>query len=236
MHNRVLLLLLMLILVTSCSKDEEGGLPESELSEYQINVIDYFKEIALGFEFGNASKITRKWTSELNVFVGGEPNSELIGELESIKTEINGLATDGFKMNIVNDSLQSNYYIFLGTGADYAKIFPNQSSLVDSNWGLFSVFWDNQNEFTWGYMYVDIIRANPTEQKHLLREELTQSLGLANDSPLYENSIFQSEWTSTTEYATIDRDLIRLLYDPTMNTGLNGTEVDKVLREILSGE
>ena len=31
-------------------------------------------------------------------------------------------------------------------------------------------------------MYVDIVRADMNEQKHLLREELTQSLGLARDS------------------------------------------------------
>jgi len=47
--------------VSSCSKDDDNiMLPESELSEHQINVIDYFKDVALGFEFGNATGITRK--------------------------------------------------------------------------------------------------------------------------------------------------------------------------------
>ena len=52
----------------SCKKDDT-----SPLSEYQIETISYFKEIALGFEFGNASNITRKWSSELKIFVKGKP-------------------------------------------------------------------------------------------------------------------------------------------------------------------
>lgn len=198
-------------------------LPETELSEYEINVIDYFKKVALGFEFGTASSITRKWNSELKIYMGGEPNTVLSDELERIKSEINALVTDGFQLKIVNDSLQSNYYIFLGSGAQYAQLYPSQTRFVDSNWGLFSVFWNGQNQLTKGHMYIDVSRANLIEQKHLLPEELTQSLGLARDSQEYVESIFQSAWTTTNEYAEIDRDLIRLLYHPQMNIGLNET-------------
>jgi hypothetical protein len=85
-------------------------------------------------------------------------------------------------------------------------------------------------------MYVDINRANLAEQKHLLREELTQSLGLARDSQEYPESIFQSAWTNTTNYALIDSDLIRLLYHPDMSIGLTKAQVDVVLKEILISE
>lgn len=242
MNYKFLLLFCIVLIVSSCSKDEEDMLQEIKQEEligftiHQINVINYFKEIALGFEFGNASSITRKWNSELRIFIGGEPNTELSVELEKIIMEINELATDGFQVTIVNDSLQSNYYIFFGSGTDYADLFPSQYSLISSNLGLFSLFWNAQNQFTSGHMYVDIIRTNLTEQKHLLREELTQSLGLARDSSKHPESIFQSARTSTTEYTLIDRDLIRLLYHPEMNIGLNEIQVDKVLRDILSRE
>mgnify|MGYP001223105869 FL=1 len=141
MKNKLLLHLFILIALSSCSKNDENIiLPDSEFSEYEINVIDYFKDVALGFEFGNASRITRKWNSEVNISIGGEANDGLINELEKIKTEINELATDGFKINIVNNSSQSNYYIFFGSGSDYAQLYPDQANLIDSNWGLFSVF------------------------------------------------------------------------------------------------
>ena len=238
MNNKLLLLfsLCIVILISSCSKDDDDILPESILSEYEIDIIDYFKEIALGFEFGNTSNITRKWNSEMKVFIGGEPSSELLAEFEKIRTEINELATDGFKVTVVNDSLQSNYYIFLGLGTKYAEMFPDKSNLINSNWGLFYVMWNGQNQFYSGHMYVDIMRANSIEQKHLLREEFTQSLGFARDSQLYMESIFQSDWTTTIEYAPIDKELIRLLYHPEMSIGLNELQVDNALREILSSE
>ena len=234
-NNKILCLFLCIITAYSCSKDQE--IPsEAELSDYELDVIDYFKDIALGFEFGNASMITRKWQSDLTVFLGGQPPSELRAELQNITGEINTLATDGFKVVISDDSLVSNFYIFFGSGTDYAEKFPSQSNLVSSNWGLFSVFWNGQNQLNSGHMYVDIVRASTTEQKHLLREEFTQSLGLARDSPLYIESIFQSAWTTTSEYATIDADLIRLLYHPKMSVGLNADRVEEVLKDILANE
>lgn len=239
MNTKFLLLfsLFIVILISSCSKDDDDDiLPEFILSEYEIAVIDYFKDIALGFEFGNTSNITRKWNSEMKVFIGGEPSFELLAEFEKIRTEINELKTDGFNVTVVDDSLQSNYYIFFGSGTKYAEMFPDEANLVNSNWGLFYLLWNGQNQFYSGHMYVDIIRANSIEQKHLLREEFTQSLGFARDSQLYMESIFQSDWTTTIEYAPIDQDLIRLLYHPEMSVGLNELEVDNALREILSSE
>ena len=238
MDNKFLLLfpLCIVILISSCSKDDDDILPGFILSEYEIDVIDYFKDIALGFEFGNTSNITRKWNSEMKVFIGGEPSFELLAEFEKIRTEINELKTDGFNVTVVNDSLQSNYYIFFGSGTKYAEMFPDEANLVNSNWGLFYLLWNGQNQFYSGHMYVDIIRANSIEQKHLLREEFTQSLGFARDSQLYMESIFQSDWTTTIEYAPIDQDLIRFLYHPEMSVGLNELEVDNALREILSSE
>ena len=84
-------------------------------------------------------------------------------------------------------------------------------------------------------MYVDTERANAIEQRHLLREEFTQSLGLAKDSERYPSSIFQSDWTRTTSYTELDRELIRLLYHPDMVSGLDATAVEALIREIYLG-
>ena len=85
-------------------------------------------------------------------------------------------------------------------------------------------------------MYVDTRQVEEIFQMHLLREELTQSLGLARDRIEYPESIFQASWTATTEYADIDKELIRLLYHPDVTSGLNEDQVRQVLVEILSNE
>ncbi len=229
----------LLLALASCREDTpqpNSGDASSALSDYQQQVVAYFKEIALGFEFGNASAITRKWRSPMRVFVGGQVSRELRDELTTIVSEINNLATDGFSVEVVVDSVQSNYYVFLGTGERYGALYPSQSALVEDNWGLFSVFWNGQNEINRGHMYVDTERANLEAQKHLLREELTQSLGLARDASIYPLSIFLSDWSTTTEYADVDRDLIRLLYHPKMRIGLGERQVSVLLEEILLSE
>lgn len=224
---------LILLICFSCSDDGEVNI---ELDEYDLEVISYFKDIALGFEYGTSSEITRKWCSDLKIFVGGDISNDLNVELNKIVNEIRSLVTDNFLIQIVNDSSQSNFYIFFGSGEEYSKIFPSQANYVDSNWGLFSVRWNASNCLTRGNMYVDIYRANTIEQRHLLREELTQSLGLGKDSFKYPNSIFQSSWTQTINYLEIDKDVIRLLYHPKMKIGVDRYEVDNLLREILLGE
>lgn len=208
----------------------------SRLTDYELDVIEYFKEIALGFEFGGATEITRRWESDMKIFVGGSPTAAHLSELDDIIDEINGL-TNGFTASIVSDTTQSNYYIYFGSGDDFGKIFPSASSLAESNWGLFFLFWNGSQQLIRGHMYVDIFRANSQEQLHLLREELTQSLGLAKDSDRYSDSIFQQAFsTKTTSYSQIDKDLIRLLYHADMSVGLTASTVDQRLRTILLNE
>ena len=231
---RFLRIIALVIFISSCNPEEDIIAPK--LDEYDLEVISYFKEIALGFEFGSSSKITRKWCSDLKVFIGGETNSILLEELDNIISEISSLSTDNFNMEIVSDSSLSNYYIFFGKGDDYAKIFPSASSYVNNNWGLFFIWYNSSNCLNRGQMYVDTDRADFIQAKHLLREEFTQSLGLARDSDKYINSIFQSSWTTTTSFSQIDKDLIRLLYHPEMQTGLNESEVDVLLRHIILNE
>ncbi len=209
----------------------------SSLTAYESSVIDYFKDIALGFEFGGASEITRRWESDMRIFVGGTPTEILSNELDNIIEEINVLtANSSFSAQIVNNQSQSNYYIFFGSADDYETLFPEVGNLAQSNWGLFYIYWNGSDQLTNGHMYVDIFRASELEQRHLLREELTQSLGLAKDSDKYSDSIFQQAFsTKTTAYAQIDEDLIQLLYHPDMNVGLNANQVDGVLRDIIKG-
>jgi hypothetical protein len=225
--------LTLIFLIVSCLEDNETA----GLTAYNASVVSYFKEVALGFEFGNASEVTRRWEGNMKVFVGGNPSHEILEELQKIMGEINQLSTTDFVIESVTDTLESNFYIFFGSGSAFANTFPEMSGLVGANFGLFTVYWNGANELFKGYMYVDLYRATQTEQLHLLREELTQSLGLAKDSEKYSESIFQQSFaTKTTEYAQIDRDLIRLLYHPEMDTGLNEGQVDTVLREILLAE
>jgi len=208
------------------------------LSEYNKSVVTYFKLIALGYEYGTATEVTRKWNSNMKMFLGGRPTSELIEKVEHVMAEINELATDGFQVEIVNDSLQSNCYIFFGGRSEYLEKFPELEDVIIGNSGLYAVWLDN-DFINRASIFIDTEQREYGLQESIILEEITQSLGLGMDSPKYPNSIFYETSTDggfATEYADIDRELIRLLYHPQMRVGLNRIEVEEVLRKILLQE
>ena len=230
------------VFTISCSEDADEILPPGtappsafdQLDPFEQDVVNYFNEVALGFEFGNATKVTRKWIQPIKLKIEGSITPELEAELNDIIEEINNIATDSFRIEFSPNLFDFNVRIFFGSGSDYGDLNPGAKDFVSNNLGLFFVNWDGNQNLTSGDMYVDTERAEIAAQLHLLREELTQLLGLANDSKLYPESIFQQSWTLVTEYAPIDRELIRLLYHPRMNSGLNRMEVTDLLVELLS--
>ena len=158
----------------------------------------------------------------MNIYVGGSPNDDLLSELDLIKNEINALVNDGFSVTIVNDSLNANYYMFFGQPHEYTDLFPDQVPYIDdNNYGLFHYNLNNNFEITSGHMYVNLDIASSDLRKHILREELTQSLGLPNDLQYDQSSIFWRELSTIQSYNNVDINIIRLLYHPNMAPGLD---------------
>jgi hypothetical protein len=205
------------------------------LNSHQKEIISYFKEIALGFEYGSASGVTRKWKAPMKIFFTGNPSENVLKELTVVVDELNELATDGFHIEIVNTKEESNFHLFFGSRPDFASLYPADEETIKSSSGIFRIFWNKSNFITRGYAFIHD-KASEKEQRHAIREELTQALGLGKDSPLYPESIFQARWTIPTEFLEIDREVIRYLYHPAMRTGLTGHEVEAVLTHIFISE
>ena len=222
-----------LIVWVGCA--DTGADPDTELTVNQKVAIQYFKDIALGFEFGSASEVTRKWNRDINLFVTGEPTDLLLDELDRILEDLNRLIPDsGPRLRITEESARGNLNVFLGKGEEYAQMNSSAANRVGANYGLFFVNFNSQNYITSATMYVDTERATDIQQRHLLREELTQALGLAKDSPRYPDSIFSDSFGGVvTEYNRFDEAVIRMLYHPKMATGLDESAVDPILREIV---
>lgn len=242
MKNPPLLLFVLgtLLFMISCSRDESNLVVAPALTESEREVIRYFKEVALGFENGNSSEITRKWNSSMKVFVGGNPSDSNVMTLIQAIADINQLATDKFEIELVNDSIASNCYFFFGSGPDFLQMFPDELNNVNANTkGYFHVWWDNNNVINKARIIVNPAILTSVQQKSVILEEIIQSTGLGNDSPVHPNSIFyetSSEDGFATAYADIDKELIRLLYHPKMKVGLNNSQVDRILRDILTNE
>ncbi|MEL6718854.1 MAG: DUF2927 domain-containing protein [Bacteroidota bacterium] len=242
MNNRYYLLLCLSIFIflSSCTKDEEIIEPQgadSELTDFELETIDYFKEVALGFENGGVPEITRRWNAPMKIFIDGNPSEKNMAKVIEAMTIINSLQTlDDFYVELVEEENLSNCYLFFGSALEFEMMFSGVT--VGSNYGNFYVWWQSNN-INRARIFVDTDRANEEQQESLILEEITQALGLGKDSPKYTNSIFYETPTNggfATEYSEIDKELIRLLYHPAMSVGLNAAQVDRVLRNILEND
>lgn len=235
-HQRLSYLAIFFVAFVWYGCKDKGADAEADLTVNQETAIQYFKDIALGFEFGNASEVTRRWASDIYIFVTGKPDDLLLNELDDILDDLNRLLPETAPdLAVTDDSLASNFLVFLGPGDDYARIDSRAINLVGSNFGLFFVRFNAANVITSASMYVDTERPSEIQKRHLLREELTQSLGLAKDSSLFPDSIFQQSFSGVaTVYNRFDEAIIQMLYHPKMRTGLDEDEVDPILREIVT--
>ena len=190
--------------------DRYGNYDPGKDKKFSLEERTYFNKIAKISEFSGDCEISR-WTSDIKIYVKGEKRDYLMSELKKIIYELN-VIINPINLLIVDSEEESNYQILFGTQSEYNDFKPSSKEHTPKNWGLFII--DSGREIERGSMYVDIYRCEDKNgQKHLLREELTQSLGLTNDSYDYPESIFYQKWTETTEYSPIDRRLIEMLYN-----------------------
>lgn len=199
---------------------------------YDAATINYFQEVALQAEYGLKNKKIRCWAEDVKIYVSGEKSDFLMKELKVIVQELNALIQP-IEITFANSLQEANFHLFLGSYQTYIKtVEPGAQRWAKGNLGFFYVYTNKKSEIYKGSMYLDIVRLKAKDTlKHLLREELTQALGLMNDSMKYRESIFYQKWTRTLKYAAIDKKLIQILYNSSVKPGMNAQQVAQVLHK-----
>ncbi|WP_063800859.1 DUF2927 domain-containing protein [Mastigocoleus testarum] len=186
---------------------------------YTPEEINYFLEIALGAEFSAGSNLIRKWDRDLRIKIIGSPTPEDLNTLKSVINEINSLVS-GIKLNIVDN--KPNVKIHFVPVSQFRRYEPNYQP---GNYGYAWTNWNQNNTINSANILIASAGVNQQERSHLIREELTQSLGLLRDSYKYKNSIFYQPWTDTNRYSQIDKKVIQILYQPQIRPGMTKSQV-----------
>ncbi len=201
-----------------------GCSSQFNLDNYTQEEKDYFTEIALGAEFGDEIPVIKKWTKDIRIKIDGEPTDEDLLIINEIIDDLNELLY-GIKIKIVEK--KENLTITFSPESDFASIDENY---IPTNYGFFWALWHDDNYVIYdASILVSSADITQNERSHLIREELTQSLGLMNDSNRYSDSIFYQEWTDVTEFSEIDRAVIKLLYHKKVKPGMTKEQIIKIL-------
>jgi len=199
-----------------------------EGQNFSISDIDFFKEVVLGAEFGSGAGFVRKWNSDIRYSISGDPSHELIAELDRVVAELNSLIN--VQLIEVATEAEADLRVFFGAGEDYVNNYEAKAGPhIDSNSGIFWIYWVSDFELTQGTVWIDTVRTTDIrDQKHAIREEMIQALGAVNDSFRYPDSIFYQGISVASEFAPIDIEVLQLLYSDRIIAGMTENDVNRI--------
>ena len=214
---------------------QQATVPVSAPASYSSEEINYFKEVALGSEFGNASPRIRKWDGPVTIRVHGSPTRADRAALTSIVQELDDILGQSTRGQVsvtvleAGDRRDANVDLYFVPHTEFSRYEPNYRA---GNLGFAYVNWNNDKIYKARVLVTSTTDITQAERSHLIREELTQSMGLLRDSMRYSDSIFYQGWTSTTDYSRLDRAVIEMLYNPAIEPGMDGGQVETALRNL----
>lgn len=178
-------------------------------SDHSQEAKDYFKEVCLNSEDGESFENASKWNEDVKIYVDGNCPNYMMSELEDIVSELNDLINP-INIEVVSNKNEANTFLYFGSDQGFQQKYPIMGGRDLSRTGGYFLVQSNT-----AYLYVNMVRTgdDTQAQRSILREELTQSLGLYNDSMKYPNSIFYQKGNDVTEYSELDKEIIQMLYN-----------------------
>ena len=216
------LLLLAIALPAAAYFQSAGPSPAETESDGQAGAMEYLSEIGFGVEYGSAAPVLHKWTQDVRIKVHGSPTEVDRQTIEQVVAELNAMVGE-INLQLVDEA--ANLDVYFSPEYQFSDIEP---TYVPTNLGFFRVWFDGEGGIQKGRVLIASDGATQTERIHLIREELTQSLGLFKDSWEHSDSIFYEGWTTTDRYGSLDEATIRLLYQPQLEPGMNRSQVRSI--------
>ncbi|HWS39251.1 MAG TPA: DUF2927 domain-containing protein [Actinoplanes sp.] len=173
----------------------------------------YFLAVGFGTEYEGGARVVTRWDQPLvTVRVhGGNARSRRC--LNTVISDFNAL-TEVTDLKVITNPADIELHF-----APVSKFRSIEPKYVPGNDGYFRFTW---TEYAIWKATV-LIRSTGISEKircHLIREELTQTMGLGKDSNRYPDSVFFGEYYSApTRYSALDEELIRLLYSEAVRPG-----------------
>lgn len=185
--------------------------------EDRTKVRTWMETVALGTEFGRREERVVRWTKpiRLSVMQGDQAVRRDLIELVPLLNETLGPAGAGITVVGDRDSRASMQVHFAPLDQFDAIARQNGFTYVRGNHGYFHLFWTPRWEIYRAVVLLATDKLSGTSLRHFTFEEITQALGLANDSPLFPDSIFYARGADgggVTNLSPLDRKLVGFLY------------------------
>jgi hypothetical protein len=187
------------------------------------SIVDsYFNEIARYDEYTHSLKPITKYTSSVNVYIRQTytVEKEYLKEIKKVFKELTKLCPS-LIINYVDREEDANFIIIFGSFDYLYEIYPKcmkfgpnyyAGGIIEYNKSI-----NNISSIVKTVTVFNFNKGNSTytieNYFHFIREEITQGLGLINDSWKYPESIFYQDYSKTISFSELDKEIIKKLYN-----------------------
>ncbi|HEY7607590.1 MAG TPA: DUF2927 domain-containing protein [Alphaproteobacteria bacterium] len=220
MRRLALLAAPLIVLAGGALGESRSAWPNREVLARQ------FERIAFTSEFGGENRAGRliRWSGPIRVRLAGHMPDRFRAEVERQLAELRALS--GLAIEIAGEGAE-------GLPPALTVEFSNSrgGTTFDPEAPCRTLIWETGHVIRKVQIYIapypDLVR------RHCIAEELTQALGLADDSPLVRDSIF-NDASARQRLAPWDALMVRILYDPRLRPGMLKAEAMPVVRRIIA--
>lgn len=232
---KIMCFVIIMILTQSCNYNLENL-----KQKYSVETINYFYETV--FFQDNSGKMDKisKWNKDIYIHIEGDFSTN---DITTIKTTISQLDSLQLPINmyLTSDSLLANVFVHYG---DYAYLeekiglknrnyepFVGAGRILDYNPYIELAIIGFAND---ARKYKRINEPDSIKLRHAITlEEITQCLGIIGDSWHYPNSVFFEGGISVSSLNSVDKGVVKLLYEPFFTSQYSRQEFEKDFGDIL---
>lgn len=173
------------------------------------------QRVTLGPEFGGEGEICARWTQSptLSVIRTSAEGQALLGELLPV---LSSLIAPLSIRQVEDGDEEANIEVYFTERQSFEDIAATKNfNYVDGNSGYVHTFWNRGHEIHKAIVLLATDQLHGSHLRHFTFEEVTQSLGVINDSPLFADSIFfasGADGGNATTLSPLDRELVRFFY------------------------
>ncbi len=180
--------------------------------------IEYMQEVAFQSEYGKDKdkNVLHKYIDPMVLYFEGNYTDE---DTMFIDAFLKTLSEKLPNLSILRSFAKEKANVVVSY-VPYDQLKESVPDYIKGNWGFFRYYTHN-NRITHAYIGITSDISTQEIRNHLFMEELIGSMGLANDSYTYPDSILYQEWSTTQSPNEIDWLCLQLLYQPYVKPGMS---------------
>lgn len=188
----------------------------AQAAENPEKVYEFLETVALGAEYGRQEPVASRWMRSPSLSLFGANTDETETVLQVVR-ELNELLQEGriqIKPGKAHDE-KAAIRVYFADRDDFSALARKLGfEYISGNAGYFYVWWSPGHEIYRAVVFIDK-KLKGKNRLHFVREEITQAMGLPNDSSLFKSSIFYQKGRDNGKaiaYSELDQKIIRFYY------------------------